>query len=206
LGPHKVSLMIGAKRVNSDFVVCGYDEIKLSQDDAKAAFEVVSRACAGAPREMMLAGLTKARIKCRKRGEDGVNEKAVIMAYVEVLAQWPADVAMKVIGKMHALEDGWWPSAASVEKELALCSRGRKFLLNALYDAGCRPLKGDEAPQVPKHHTRTRVSHSERFKAISAELIRRGYDFIKMNDAERNLAIAEVTADLDEIERKEDEI
>lgn len=196
LGPHKASLIDGAKRTSGEFDVVGYGEIGLGQEDAKAAYEIVSKACAQAPREMILAGVTKSRLKCRKRGEDGTNEQAIIMAYVELFAPWPGDVAMKVIGKMHALEDGWWPSAASVEKELRFYGGARKSLMSALYDSGCRPggvvaEKQSEPTQWPKKRPYAR------FKMLADEIIRRGYNFKEMPEDERNKIIEQVTADLE---------
>lgn len=136
LPPHVASLINTAEILNSDYEVVGYKPLDISPSEALNALELIDEFFLPARHEIVLIGLARARAMTKRRTEQADDEEITLDAYAGVFTGWPADVTAIVLSRLHKLEEGWWPSGAAVERELASFGRGRMELRKALTRIG----------------------------------------------------------------------
>ena len=141
----------------------------MDRDKAMIGFEILSNACLPARKETIMMGLTKARIKTKRRKEDDFNEELTLEAYREIFQQWPADCACAVLATMHTLEDGWWPSAASVEERLRIEARGRTSLRDRMREASEREPESASPYKAPPKDRDTSKGLRAAYKKLGKE-------------------------------------
>lgn len=193
LGPHRKSLQT-AEILDADFRVVGYRALAIDPVAAAEASRILAGACAPAPNATLAKGMAKARISCKRRGEDEFGEEALQSVYLETLQRYPADVAMHVCGRMHTLEGGWWPCLKAVEDELNYWGRARMELRRAMAECAERTEDGPGTPHAsPAEAPRKRFPSSRaRIDAIAAEMASMGLKMASVSDEERARVIDEI--------------
>ena len=132
LPPRVVSLIATAEILDNDYNVIGYKPIALTDAESLQAREILAPMCVPMGFEDVVKHLSRARSLTKRRADKGDDEEMTLDAYAELFMDYPADVSMLVLTKMHRLDGGWWPDGARVEKELAWYGKGRVELWRAI--------------------------------------------------------------------------
>ena len=132
LPPRVASLINTAEIINNDFEVIGYKPLNIRPSEALVALEETDQFYHPAPYDLVIKGLARARAMTKRRSEQADDEEIALAAYAELFFPYPADVTAAVLAKLHKLDGGWWPAAATVERQLEIYGRGRLALRQAL--------------------------------------------------------------------------
>ncbi len=123
------------ERYSHEFDFRGVDVVRLPKPEhlpeVREAIERHEAAMRCASAEQLKPALAKLRMLTKSAGESEQQGAMRAAAYLEMLQQWPADVALHVLAT-QASQSTFWPSWAELEDRLGFYAQRRKARLGAL--------------------------------------------------------------------------